>query len=233
MILKLCCSKLSSKRSKYYLKTVKTYISKIAGQKYKIHTYPSPKMVCKPEAMPLLSIGLLDFKILKILGMTTEVSFSNHSIALIIYRNNKVLHYKEVLLLNESLFEHTKLNCTIGYALTKARDGKNITLQNDVFNCPLVQYGTAFINFLLLSISRQIPKKKTSYPTLFWRYCWLITLKYLWIPRKVWLWPLKRHESTCNLQIKSLTQYTFLILCWLIILDMANLPCTKNMHTLI
>ena len=72
-------------------------------------------MVCRSEAMPLLSIVLLDFKNMENFWKDTKVSFSNNSTVIIIYRNNKVLHYKEVLLLNETLFEHTKLNCKIGY----------------------------------------------------------------------------------------------------------------------
>ena len=73
-------------------------------------------MVCRSEAMPLLSIVLLDFKNMENFWKDTKVSFSNNSTVIIIYRNNKVLHYKEVLLLNKSLFEHTKLNCKIGYS---------------------------------------------------------------------------------------------------------------------
>ena len=96
----------------------------------------------------------LTSKIWKILGKTTEVSFSNHSIVLIIYRNNKALYYKEVLLLNESLFEHTKLHCKI--ECYKISHYKILALRclNKSKRCAklhistLVQYETTYINFM-------------------------------------------------------------------------------------
>ena len=42
---------------------------------------------------------------------TQEVSFSsNHTVMVLLNRNNRDLHYKELLLLSESPFKDTKLN---------------------------------------------------------------------------------------------------------------------------
>ena len=66
------------------------------------------KIVFRPEVIPLHSIVLLDFQNnMEILGQTTGQQVMNMPV---LNWNNKGLHCKEVLLLNESPFEHTKLH---------------------------------------------------------------------------------------------------------------------------